>query len=241
MSNIATHQEIKEMAKTCFASGMFGLKNPEQVATLMLVAQAENIHPVKALMSYSVINGTPALKATEVQARFQRDGGVIEWIETSKEVAICTLTHPSYNGVYRSEYNITDAKLAGLDSKDNWKRMPKEMLRARAVSSGVRAVAPSCLNNMYDDNEARDFTETQATPEVIDVVEGRDFIEAVEVAIDTNKRILANILKKEGYTNAMITEFANKFELSNNEDLVKELVNSDIIFNEKLKEFENDN
>ena len=81
MSNIVPFAEMQTMALSVTKSGMFGLKSPEQAVTLMLIAQAENIHPIQAVQMYSVINGMPSLKSTEVQARFQRAGGKVQQLQ----------------------------------------------------------------------------------------------------------------------------------------------------------------
>ena len=56
MSNIIPMQEIRVMAKSAASSKMFSAKAEEQIFTLMLVAQSEGIHPIKALMALTMGN-----------------------------------------------------------------------------------------------------------------------------------------------------------------------------------------
>ena len=227
MSNIVSINEVRTMATSVTKSGMFGLKNQEQAFTLMLIAQAEGIHPIQAVQKYSVINGMPSLKSTEIQSRFQKAGGKIKWIETTNKKAIVRLTHPSYDGEYDSEYSMEDAKVAGLIGKDNWKRMPKNMLRARAISEGVRAVYPDCLNNMYSDVEAQDMPIEEDTEEV----------EIIETSnIDTLKAELALKLRNKGLTNGIMKEFYEKYV---NDENIEDVINNKL--DELLLEFENGN
>lgn len=53
-------------------------------------------------------------------------------------------------------FNWVDAKLAGLDNKDNWKRMPKEMMYARCLSKGANRIAQDLLLGMYSADEIFD-------------------------------------------------------------------------------------
>ena len=159
MANLTTQ------AEAVTKSGMFGLKSVNQTLTLMLIAEAENIPAIQAVQMYSVINGMPSLKSTEVQSRFQRSGGKVEWLETTDKKAVAKLTHPEAIE-YISEFTMEQAIQMGLANKDNYKKMPKAMLMARAITSGVRAIYPMCLNNMYSVEEMMD---TQPTPEEIAV------------------------------------------------------------------------
>lgn len=170
MSNLVPYQEVMSMAVAVSKSGMFGIKSEAQALTLMLIAQAEGIHPIQAVQMYSIINGMPSLKSTEVQARFQRSGGKVEWVETGDKKAVCKLSHPD-GGEYLSEFGEIEAKRMQLIDKDNYKRMPKQMYMARAMTMGVRAIYPSCLNNMYTSDEVQDFNEPMHDVEFVNDIE----------------------------------------------------------------------
>ena len=120
--------QLQIMAKAVTESGLFGLKNQNQAFTLMLIAEAEGIPAIKAVQMYSIINGMPSLKSTEVQARFQKSGGKIQWIETTEKKAVCKMSHPD-GGEYTSEFNIEMAKQMGLDpnSMPSTEEMQKQM------------------------------------------------------------------------------------------------------------------
>ena len=232
MSNIITMPEIRVMAKSAASSKMFSAKAEEQIFTLMLIAQSENIHPIKALMAYDVINGQPALKASEALARYMDAGGKIEWIKSDKESAKARFTHPS-SGSFEYEYTDEDATDAGLINKDNWKKNLKAMLRARCTSAGIRMSYPRCLNNMYLAEEVQDF----------DIKESNEEIETATIVeetsnIEADKKVLTLKLRKLDFTNAMIKEFAEKYNLLNDGDLLNELVTDERKLIELIKEFE---
>lgn len=231
MNELIPIAQVQVMAKSVVQSGLYGLKNQEQAFTLMLISQAEGLAPIRAIQMYSIINGMPSLKSTEIQARFQDSGGKIKWIETSNKKVICEMSHPSYDGKYISEFSMEDAKLMKLDTKDNWVKMPKQMLMARCISSGVRAVYPRCLNNMYSEAEAQD----------IEPVEIED-IETVTIEDKQNyKELLTIRLRKLDFTNAMIKEFAEINNLAIDEVLLQDLATNNDTFMKKIEEFENGN
>lgn len=159
--------DIKEMATIMSKSGLFG-KNPEQMFALMLIAQAEGIHPAIAAQEYDVIQGRPALKSQSALARFQQAGGTIQWKTKNEAEATAIFSHPQ-GGSLPVTWTMERAKKMGLDQKDNWKKQPGIMLSWRTVAEGIRAVFPACLNRMYLAEEVVDFeaprTERNVTPE----------------------------------------------------------------------------
>lgn len=223
--------QLQIMAKAVTESGLFGLKNQNVAFTLMLIAEAEGIPAVKAVQMYSIINGMPSLKSTEVQARFQKSGGKLQWIETTEKKAVCKMSHPD-GGEYTSEFSIEMAKQMGLSEKDNWKKMPKQMLMARAITAGVRALYPACLNNMYSDMEAIDMPKEY-------IIETEIEDETPKQSISLLKMKLANRLKELSLSTADIKAFALKFELTENADLIEEILNDENKLIEMVKEFEN--
>ena len=233
MSNALTTTnpaQLQIMAKAVTESGLFGLKNQNQAFTLMLIAEAEGIPAIKAVQMYSIINGMPSLKSTEVQSRFQKSGGKLQWIETTEKKAVCKMSHPD-GGEYVSEFTIEMAKQMGLSAKDNWVKMPKQMLMARAITAGVRALYPACLNNMYSDMEAIDMPKE-------DIIETEIEDEAPKQSISLLKMKLANRLKELSLSTADIKAFALKFELTENADLIEEILNDENKLIEMVKEFE---
>ena len=87
MSQLITVDQIQTMANAVVKSQLFGMKTVEQATALMLIAQAEGYHPALAARDYHIIQGRPTLKAETMMARFQQQGGKVEWKTlTDKEV-----------------------------------------------------------------------------------------------------------------------------------------------------------
>lgn len=155
--------ELKEMAFAISKSGLFGMKTPEQALALMLISQAEGRHPALAARDYDIIQGKVSKKSEAVLRDFLECGGKVEWHEMSEEAAEATFSHPN-GGKLDIRWDMAMADRAGLSHKQNWKQYPRQMLRARCVSEGVRAVAPMATSGMYVPEEVQDFGNSYSKP-----------------------------------------------------------------------------
>ena len=156
MSNLVPLQDITQMAEVAAGSKMFGFKNPQEAMAIMLLCQAENLHPAVAMRDYHVIQGRPALKADAMLARFQQAGGSVQWKDYTDEKVTGIFSHPS-GGSLEVSWSLAQAKSIGIANKDNWKNYPRAMLRARCVSEGIRSVYPGCVVGVYTPEEIQDF------------------------------------------------------------------------------------
>jgi len=166
MSNaIVPTQDIERMAIAVAKSGLFGVKQPEQAMALMLIAQAEGMHPAIAARDYHIIQGRPALKADAMLARFQQAGGKVEWKEYTDTKCVGVFSHPA-GGSISVEWSIAMAEKAGLTKNPTWRQYPRQMLRARCISEGIRTVFPGVVSGFYTPEEVQDFTpaEKDVTP-----------------------------------------------------------------------------
>ena len=156
MSNIVPYQEITRMAEAMAKSQLFGMKTPDQVIALMLVAQANNQHPAAAARDYDIIQGRPAKKAEAMLRDFITAGGSVQWHKLDNEVADATFSHPQ-GGSIRIDWTMKRASEAGLSGKDMYKKWPRQMLRSRCISEGVRTVFPVATGGMYAPEEVQDL------------------------------------------------------------------------------------
>lgn len=181
MSEIIPYQDIEKMGTAVASSGLFGLKTKDQAIALMLVAQALGKHPALAAMEYNIIQGRPAKKAEAIQADFQAAGGKIEWHELTDTKAEATFSHPS-GGSLKLDWTMERAKKAGLFDKENYKKYPRQMLKARVVADGVRAVYPAAMGGVRAVEEMDD-TSADETP----IPAGKSRVEAMVEAQTTEK------------------------------------------------------
>ena len=150
--------EIERMGEVVARSRMFGFKTPEEAVALMLMAQAEGNHPAKAAQEYHVIQGRPALKADAMLARFQAAGGVVEWEEMTDQEVSAYFSHPTAcPKPVKVDWTMERATKASLTGKDNWRKYPRQMLKARVISEGVRMTFPGVTVGLYTPEEVMQF------------------------------------------------------------------------------------
>lgn len=158
--------EVERLAQSIAKSGLFGIKTPDQAIALMAIAQAEGRHPALAARDYDIIGGRPAKKAEAMMRDFLGSGGRVEWHTLTDDAADATFSHPQ-GGTVRITWDHKRATAAGLGGKDNWKKYPRQMLRSRVTSEGVRTVYPAATSGMHCPEEVRDFAGTTIDAEPI--------------------------------------------------------------------------
>ena len=144
------------LAQSFANSGLFGIKSADQALALMALCEAEGMHPAIAVRDYHIIQGKPALKADAMLARFQAAGGKVKWLDMTDERVAAEFSHPS-GGTVTIDWDKQRAVTAGFWGKDNWKKFPRAMLRARVVSEGIRTVFPGVVVGVYTPEEVQDF------------------------------------------------------------------------------------
>jgi hypothetical protein len=179
MSNLVPVQDIEKMALAVAKSGLFGVKTSEQAMALMLIAQAEGMHPAIAARDYHVIQGRPALKADAMMARFQASGGKVEWTTYTDQEVTGVFSHPA-GGSVSITWSFAMASKIGLTGKDNWKNYPRAMLRARVISEGIRTVYPGCVVGTYTPEEVQDFEPKKANNSEIKDMGAAEIVEEIK-------------------------------------------------------------
>jgi hypothetical protein len=178
MSNsIVPFIEVEKMAQAVAKSGLFGAKTAEQALSLMLIAQAEGMHPAQACMEFDIIQGRPARKSVAMLGKFQQAGGIVNWFKNEDTEVSAEFSHPQSPTPLLISWTMERAKRAGLTGKDNWIKYPRQMLRARVIAEGVRATYPSAVSGIYSVEELQDEPVNangngNAHPKAINTVDG---------------------------------------------------------------------
>lgn len=176
--------DMERMAASITKSGLFGIKTQDQALALMLVAQAEGRHPASVATEFDIVQGRPALKSQAALSRFQLAGGKIQWTCRTEAKCSAEFSHPA-GGTLEVVWTMDRANAAGLTNKQTWKQYPIQMLSARVVAEGVRAVFPACLNGIYLAEEVADFDAKPAfqkvksvEPEKVTLIEDKPVVAA---------------------------------------------------------------
>ena len=146
--------DIQAMSKAISPS-LFALKNESEVFTLMMLGQADGIHPITALRRYHIINGRPAMKAEAMLACFLEAGGKVKWLNRTDEAVEAEF---SVNGDSPVKIRWDSARVKKAQITGNHQKFPMQMLTARVISEGVRLVMPQVVTGIYTPEEVSEFS-----------------------------------------------------------------------------------
>lgn len=170
-------EEMNRLATTIYNSNLFpSLKNPAQAFTLMLTCQSEGIHPIQAMRRYDIVDGKPALKAGTMLADFKKLGGKYTLKQHTDK--ICEIEMELDGSKIISTWTIEEAHKAGLLSKTVWQKYAKAMLFARAVSAGIRIIAPEVNLGIYTPEEIKDM-DSEPAPATVEAEIETDYTQAI--------------------------------------------------------------
>ncbi len=170
-----TFGEMEKMAAAVSQSKLFGDKTPTQALVLLLLSQAEGMHPMLAARDYDVIKNRPTKKSEAMMRTFMESGGKVKWIKLDDTMAKATFSHPQ-GGEVTIDWDMDRAKKAGLLDKEGsmYKKYPRRMLSARCISEGVKTVCPAATGGMLTPEEAMDVESEEITDvPTIEKVQGK--------------------------------------------------------------------
>lgn len=168
--------DLRVIAEDVAKSRLFGVQTTEEAMALMLIAQAEGLHPAVAIQEFDIIQGKPARKTTALLARFQEMGGKVTWKAHTDEKVVGLFEYKgtalevewTLNRAKNTMYwDTKEKKMVPLAGKFNWKNYPRQMLRARVIAEGIRAVCPRAIGGLMVVEEAQDAIDPPSN--VIDV------------------------------------------------------------------------
>ncbi len=188
-------KELVAMAGYIEQCGLYGIKTLQQTVSIMLMAQAMGQHPVLAARDYHLLTFTdkktgksgcmPTLKADIMLGYFLEAGGSIEYIDYTPEKV--TMRFTWRNTSLAITWDLDRAKQAGL-LNDMYNKYPQQMLKARCIGEGVKAVCPQVTMGMYTTEEATQFLYDDIEPpkptlkEPIQIKPKHDTVEATQAA-----------------------------------------------------------
>lgn len=180
--NFQSLEEMKKWAITIIDSGLLpdSISEPEQVITIVQHGKELGLTPHIAMNNIHVIAGRPVISSSMLGAMLKKHG--VEWtIEEDfkgfKDENSVEGRRTSYKFFWKSKvtgtvldttFSITWAQmeLAGYTSKQNWAKYPKEMMRARCLTYGVRALFPEVFLGLYSDIEINDIAQDLGAEEM---------------------------------------------------------------------------
>ena len=144
-----TLRETMDLGSVLVKSGYFKDANDASQAVVKVLAGREmGFGPIASMQGIHIIQGKPTTGANLLGASIKRSGRynyrVAELTDTVAEIAF----FEGSEEVGRSRFSMDDAKAAGLTGKDNWRKFPRNMLFARALSNGARWYCPDVFSGV---------------------------------------------------------------------------------------------
>lgn len=134
-----------------YASGYFkDMTSLSKAITKALIGQSMGMGLVQSMNSLYVIDGKVAMDSHAIRNTAVMAGYTIKTLELSEKQAVLewSIRKDGKEEVLgTSEYTWDDATKAGLIDKQNWRKFPKDMLFARAITRGARMYANQAFAN----------------------------------------------------------------------------------------------
>lgn len=171
-----TEKQVTIIANTSFVPSSKRGKIPEIWASIF-AGRAMGIDDMTAINKIHIIQGTPAPSAHLASAVVRLRGHSLQ-VSLNEDGTMATAIGKRADTGDRGKetFSMDDAKRADLLGKDNWKKYPKPMLKARATTAICNSLFSDCfMGGVYTPDElGADIVDDD------DVIEG----EAVEVKDD---------------------------------------------------------
>jgi hypothetical protein len=125
------------------------IKTPQEAFAVMVAGRELGLGPMESFREMHVVNGVtmPGYRVLAALVLRNDPGASFKWLERSTTRACVQLTRPG-RGTLEVEYTVEDAKRAGLAEKDNWKKHPRDMLAAKAITRACRLGGPDLITSI---------------------------------------------------------------------------------------------
>jgi hypothetical protein len=164
---------MMQLANHLAKSGYFQDARDASQAVVKVMAGAElGIPPIAAMTGIFIVKGRVTLSANLMAAAIRRSGRYGYRVVTLTDAA-CEIefTHDG-KPIGRSSFTEKDAAKAGLTGGDNWRKYPRNMLYARAMSNGAKWYCPDVFcGPVYSPDEIEDEPEAPRQPVRVEAVD----------------------------------------------------------------------
>jgi hypothetical protein len=135
--------------------------NPGAVLLALGWADQHGLDPWTAMESMTFIQGKRTISAEMQAALADRAGFRVTPTDVSDTAAtVAVVDKRTGETIGQATFTIDDAKAMGLTGKDNWRKMPRQMLVARARTMAIRWFCPGVLVGLHDADEITDPVHT---------------------------------------------------------------------------------
>lgn len=132
--------------KVIVASQVFSqFRTPAEVAVAVLAGREQGLRSIESLNSVFFVNGRPTWTANALAGFVKKSRRYDFRVKTRTETTCELVFLQDGQEVGTSVWTLKDAERAGLAGKDVWRKYPRQMLFARALSEGVRVYCPDLI------------------------------------------------------------------------------------------------
>lgn len=180
LSRIDGDLDTMTLGKMLAQSGYFqDAKDAAQAIVKVLAGRELGIGPVAAMTGIYIVKGRVTLSANLIGAAIKRSGRynyrVLRMDNDGCEIEF----YEHGESIGKSEFNKQDAVAAGLAGGDNWRKFPRNMFFARAISNGAKWFTPDVFAGpIYTPDELGERVDGE-TGEPIDVTPAQPRIAVV--------------------------------------------------------------
>lgn len=148
------YEGLVGLAKTVVRSSICAVKSPEDALMILLTGAELGLSAMQSLRGIHVVKGRPVLAADTMGAVVRKSGvcATLRLVESTDERCTYMTRRKDDDHEESVTWTMEDARRAQLGG-DNWRKYPKAMLRARALSAICRAVYPDVVAGLYDPDE----------------------------------------------------------------------------------------
>ena len=154
---------------------------PADGAAAILYGAELGLNAIQSLQQIMVINGKPGIETRTAVALLKKHGYEVRTVETSDKAVTVEGIGP--NGEHEvSTWTIQRAETAGYTSNALYKKIPQQMLYAKAAMEVARKIAPHVLSGIAYSVEELRLEPVKAQATRMDVRRGADGVRAALAA-----------------------------------------------------------
>lgn len=165
-----TVDQVEGLARLMAASKFFmDARDAAQAGVKILAGRELGFGPVASMTGIYVVKGRVTVSANLMAAAIRRSGRYDYRVTRLDEQGCQVQFYMHGEPCGESSFSMEDARKAGLAGGDNWKKYPRNMLFARAMSNGAKWYCPDVFGGpVYTPDEAGARVDEQGET-VIDV------------------------------------------------------------------------
>jgi len=134
---------------------------PAVVAAAILYGRELGLEPMTSLRSVNIIKGRPALTAEAMRAMVLAAGHDIRFQEMTSARCVIVGRRKGQDDTTTVTFTMDDAKKMGVGGGQQYAKMPRQMLAARATSELCRLIFADVIGGLMSDVEAEDIEGTE--------------------------------------------------------------------------------